>query len=98
MAVSHEWRLLKAWLILMSLTAISVLAAWSGQAIEGQGGVAILVLMGSAFVKTRQVLDHFLELRAAKEGWRSFFTMLMAGLLLLLLAAGLVFVFFQKPL
>ena len=96
MAASQERRLLKAWLILMSLTTVSVLAAWSGQAIEGNGGLAILVLMGSAFIKTRQVLNHFLELRGAKAGWRSFFTLLMAGLLLLLLAAGLAFVFLQK--
>lgn len=85
---NEQNRLLKAWALLMTLTAISVLAAYAG-GLEGGKTLSLVVLMGTAFIKTRQVLDHFLELRTAKAGWRSFFTFLMAGLLLLILALGL---------
>lgn len=84
----EKTRLLKAWALLMMLTAISVLAAYAG-GLEGGKNLSLAVLMGTAFIKTRQVLDHFLELRTAKAGWRSFFTFLMAGLLLLILGLGL---------
>lgn len=81
-------RLLRTWAVLMMLTAISVLAAYAS-GLEGGKTLSLAVLMGTAFIKTRQVLDHFLELRTARAGWRSFFTFLMAGLMLLLLALGL---------
>ncbi|TAN46953.1 MAG: hypothetical protein EPN26_14485 [Rhodospirillales bacterium] len=92
----EERRLLKAWVILIGLTSVSVLAAFAGQSLEGGPGPALAVLMGTAFIKTRQVLDHFLDLREARAGWRSFFTFLMAALLLLLLGIGLIPILVQE--
>lgn len=83
---SAAWsrRLLRAWLILAALTILSV-----GTALAGQGTslslVAVLVALGASFVKARQVLDHFLDLRRARGPWRAFFT----GLLLVILGGCL---------
>jgi hypothetical protein len=88
--MTEERRLFRAWLVLMSLTLVSLLAAFGGEGIEGGSALSLAVLMGAAFIKTRQVLDHFLDLREARAGWRVFFTLLLAGLLLILLGVGLI--------
>lgn len=93
---SNEGRLALVWLILMGLTAASVLAAYGGQSFEGRGWLALMALMLSAFVKTRLVLDHFLDLRLAQGGWRAFFSWAMFLLLALLTGLGLLAFFFEK--
>lgn len=96
MQMPDEKRLATAWLVLMGLTALSVAAAHGGQSYEGKGALALFVLMASAFVKMRQVLEHFLELRKAEGGWRGFFTGMMLLLLGILLALGLVAIFLKE--
>jgi hypothetical protein len=93
---NDESRLAIAWLILMGLTVVSLAATCGGQSFEDKGGVALTVLMLSAFIKMRQVLDNFLELRKAGPYWRSFFTLMLGGLLLVLLGLGLAGFFFEK--
>lgn len=80
-AAAWSRRLLRAWAILAALTVLSVAAALLG----GGGGrsslVAVVIALAASYVKARQVLDHFLDLRRAGPGWRHFFS---ATLLVLL--------------
>ena len=80
-ATRHLYR---AWTVLAVLTVVSVAVRLMGAA-EGVGVVANLVALAAAFIKARQVLDHFLGLRGAAGGWR---TMLSAMLLLILAGVG----------
>ena len=83
--MTRSRRLLRTWAILATLTAVSVAAAlWRSDA-GGSGPVAVTVALAVAFFKARQVLDHFLDLKAAPAGWRYFFS----GLLLLILGGCL---------
>lgn len=91
-ASSDDRRLFTAWVILVALTALSVgvaLAGGEGGGSEGAGKWAGAVAMAVAFVKARQVLDHFLDLRRAGNGWRMGFTFALLGLLSGLVLIGL---------
>jgi caa(3)-type oxidase subunit IV len=70
-------RLTRAWMVLLGLTVLSVATA-----AEHGGLLAAVVAVVVAFVKARQVLDHFLDLRQAGTGWRAFFTVMVAVILL----------------
>jgi hypothetical protein len=85
MSASENRRLLRAWAILVVLTAVPVAGTlvWGGTG--SSGPIAVLVALAASFVKARQVLDHFLDLRRSGPGWRGFFT----ALLLLILGGAL---------
>lgn len=85
MNTSENSHLLRAWIVLVTLTVISVAGALIGGNAEGSSLAAVLVALVASFVKARQVLDHFLGLRHSSAGWRGFFT----ALLLLILGAAL---------
>lgn len=87
-ATPDDRRLLTAWATLVALTALSVAVTLAGG--EGAGKWAGAVAMTVAFVKARQVLDHFLDLRRAGGGWRTFFTAALAVLLAGIVLIGLV--------
>ncbi|MGE5504386.1 MAG: cytochrome C oxidase subunit IV family protein [Actinomycetota bacterium] len=74
-------RLTRAWAILAGLTILSVATA-----ADRAGPLVAAVAAAAAFVKARQILDHFLDLRRAGTGWRAFFTILVATILLACLA------------
>jgi drug/metabolite transporter (DMT)-like permease len=80
-ASTDSRRLARAWMVLAGLTVISVGAAVAGGADNGSSLVAVLVALAASFIKARQVLDHFLDLRRAGRGWQTFFTALLALLL-----------------
>lgn len=82
-----ETRLGRAWAIIAILTVASVAAKLAGAHWEGGGTWAGVIAMAAAFVKARQVLDHFLDLRRAGSSWRTFFT-----LALLAIAGGVVLI------
>lgn len=82
--MENDARLLKAWLVLVSLTIVSVGAGlWLHLPAKAAGAIAMVV----AVIKARQVLDHFLDLRRAAGPWR---TMLTA--LLMVVAGGIVMI------
>ncbi|MGE4280509.1 MAG: cytochrome C oxidase subunit IV family protein [Magnetospirillum sp.] len=66
-------RLLGAWLLLVGLTVVSLVAVL-GFGHSEAGLVAVTVALLASFLKARAVLDHFLDLRKAGSGWRGFFT------------------------
>ncbi len=78
---AHGRRLNRAWAVLAGLTVLSVGAALLGP--DGQraslGSVAVALV--ASFVKGRQVLDHFLDLRRAGSGWRGLFNALLLVIL-----------------
>ncbi len=90
----HAWgrRLVRAWVILAGLTVVSVGAALTGGGGHRSSLVAVLVALVASFIKARQVLDHFLDLRRAGSGWRAVFTALLlvilGGCLILYAIAG----------
>lgn len=65
-------RLLRAWLLLVGLTLVSLVAVL-GFGHSEAGMVAVAVALAASFLKARAVLDHFLDLRQAGSGWRGFF-------------------------
>lgn len=65
-------RLLHAWLLLVGLTLLSLVAVL-GFGHSEAGMVAVAVALAASFLKARAVLDHFLDLRRAGAGWRGFF-------------------------
>lgn len=72
--MENDARLLKAWLILVGLTIVSVGAGlWLHIPAKAAGAIAMVV----AVVKARQVLDHFLDLRRAAGPWRAMLTSLL---------------------
>ena len=74
-------RLIRAWAILAVLTVVSVGAALVG-GLHGRSSLpAVLVALTASFIKARQVLDHFLDLRRAGGGWRAVFTALLLVIL-----------------
>lgn len=78
-------RLLRAWGLLVGLTLVSltvVLGFGHGEA----GLAAATVALVASYFKARAVLDHFLDLRRAGKGWRSFFSAMLIVLLACLLA------------
>ncbi len=87
-ATLDDRRLLAAWTTLVALTALSVGVTLAGG--EGAGKWAGAIAMAVAFVKARQILDHFLDLRRAGGFWRTFFTAALAALLSGIVLIGLV--------
>lgn len=81
-------RLLVAWAVLAALTAVTAVAA---RAIDHAPlHVASIVVLGlSSAGKARVILDHYLDLRLA-PGWRSTFTALLVGLVVLVYALCLI--------
>jgi len=65
-------RLLQAWLLLVGLTVVSLVAVL-GFGHSEAGLAAVAVALAASFLKARAVLDHFLDLRQAGSGWRGFF-------------------------
>lgn len=82
MDAARSKRLLVAWLVLVGLTLVSLVAALGFGQAEG-GRVAAAVALSASWIKGRAVLDHFMDLRRAGPGWRGFFS----GLLLLILGS-----------
>lgn len=74
-------RLARAWFILAGLTFISVGAALLSPPGQRADLVAVVVALAAAFVKARQVLDHFLDLRRAGSGWRALFNGMVLAVL-----------------
>ena len=68
--------LTRTWVILMALTAVSLLAGRPG----GEGSIGLLgiglVLMAANF-KADQILTHFLGLQRAGSGWRMLFRVML---------------------
>lgn len=84
-------RLTLSWLMLLGLTAVTLLFARHGDAGGGIGVAGAALLLALAVAKGREILVHYLELKHAGPGWRSATTgwlMLLSGALLLVTAAG----------
>ena len=71
-AIVWKQRLLRAWGVLSILTIISIATAITADA-DKQTGLFSIALLIASFLKARQVLDHFLDLRHASGGWHSLF-------------------------
>ncbi|MCA1908786.1 MAG: cytochrome C oxidase subunit IV family protein [Magnetospirillum sp.] len=82
-------RLLRAWLLLVGLTLLSLVAVL-GFGHSEAGIMAVAVALAASFLKARAVLDHFLDLRRAGSGWRGFFHGSLALILVVLFATYLV--------
>ena len=74
-------RLIRAWTVLALLTVVSTGAALAGGLHGRSSLLAVLVALAASFIKARQVLDHFLDLRRAGSGWRTVFTALLLVIL-----------------
>ena len=72
--------LFRAWLLLVGLTLLSLVAVLGLGHSEG-GLVAAGVALVASYLKARAVLDHFLGLRHADKGWRGFFSTMLVVLL-----------------
>lgn len=84
-------RLTLSWLILMGLTAVTLLFARHGDAGGNVGIVGAAALLALAVTKGREILLHYLELDHAGAGWRFLMTgwlVLLCGAILLVTAAG----------
>jgi caa(3)-type oxidase subunit IV len=87
---SGSKRLTRAWLIVVGLTIASVASVMAGSRMESGGQWAAWVAMAAAFVKARQILDHFLDLRRAGDTWRGFFTFALLAIIGGVLLIGLI--------
>lgn len=83
-AYAGSRRLLRAWLVLVGLTLLSMTGTWPGP--EQVPWLWALLLTATA-VKVHQVLTVYLGLRCATPGWRGLFIGLTA-VMLLLIASG----------
>ncbi|WP_048816561.1 cytochrome C oxidase subunit IV family protein [Azospirillum lipoferum] len=84
-------RLTLSWLVLMGLTAVTLLFARHGDAGGGVGIAGAALLLALAVAKGREILLHYLELDHAGPGWRLLMTawlVLLCGAILLVTAAG----------
>jgi len=84
-------RLTLSWLILMGLTAVTLLLARHGDAGGNVGIAGAALLLALAVTKGREILLHYLELDHAGPGWRLLMTgwlVLQCGAILLITAAG----------
>ncbi|WP_052293779.1 cytochrome C oxidase subunit IV family protein [Azospirillum sp. B510] len=84
-------RLTLSWLILMGLTAVTLLFARHGDLGGGIGVAGAAALLALAVAKGREILVHYLELDHAGPGWRFLMTGwlgLLCGAILLVTAAG----------
>lgn len=77
---ASDRRLLSAWALLVGLTALSLTAVLGFGRSEGGLPAAAIALIASYF-KARAVLYHFLDLRHADRGWRTFFSAMLVVLL-----------------
>lgn len=89
--IATSRRLLAAWALLVGLTLVSLTAVLGfGQSEAGLAAAAIALI--ASYFKARAVLDHFLDLRRAGSGWRSFFSamllVVLGGLMATYVAAG----------
>ncbi|CAA7617823.1 conserved membrane hypothetical protein [Candidatus Terasakiella magnetica] len=92
---AHAWgrRLLRAWAILAALTGLSVGAALMSGSGSRAGLFSVVVALAASFIKARQVLNHFLDLRRAGGSWRTLFTAVLLVILGLCLVLYLAAVF-----
>lgn len=75
-------RLVITWIVLSLLTVATMVTGSLG------GGLsAAAIILAIAFVKARQILDIYLNLKAATAGWRALFTALVVLILAIVLAA-----------
>lgn len=84
-------RLTLSWLVLMGLTAVTLLFARHGDAGGNVGVAGAALLLAIAVAKGREILLHYLELSHAGPGWRLAMTgwlVLLCGAILLVTAAG----------
>lgn len=84
-------RLTLSWLLLMGLTAVTLLFARHGDAGGSVGIAGAALLLALAVTKGREILLHYLELNHAGPGWRLLMTgwlVLLCGAILLITAAG----------
>ncbi|KAA0594457.1 hypothetical protein J2848_004900 [Azospirillum lipoferum] len=84
-------RLTLSWLLLMGLTAVTLLFARHGDAGGSVGIAGAALLLALAVTKGREILLHYLELNHAGPGWRLLMTgwlVLLCGAILLVTAAG----------
>ncbi|MBY6262495.1 hypothetical protein EI613_11315 [Azospirillum sp. 412522] len=84
-------RLTLSWLVLMGLTAVTLLFARHGDAGGNVGIAGAALLLAIAVAKGREILLHYLELAHAGPGWRLAMTgwlVLLCGAILLVTAAG----------
>ncbi|CAO3358628.1 cytochrome C oxidase subunit IV family protein [Azospirillum melinis] len=84
-------RLALSWLILMGLTAVTLLFARHGDAGGSVGIAGAALLLALAVTKGREILLHYLELDHAGPGWQFLMTgwlVLLCGAILLITAAG----------
>lgn len=79
-SASRSRRLLGAWVLLVGLTLVSLIAALGFGQVEG-GRVAAAVALVASYLKGRAVLDHFMDLRRAGPGWRGFFSAMLIFIL-----------------
>lgn len=85
--------LTRAWLLLVGLTLVSLIAVLGlGQSETGLVAAAIALI--AAFFKARLVLDHFLGLRRAGGQWSSFFSAVLLVILGGLMAAYVAALYF----
>lgn len=86
-------RLNRAWMILGGFTIVSVVAAMLSPSGQRANLLSVVLALAASFIKARQVLDHFLDLRRAGPGWRGVFNGLLAlilGICLALYLAALI--------
>lgn len=84
-------RLTLSWLVLIGLTAVTLLFARHGDAGGSVGIAGAALLLVLAVAKGREILLHYLELDQAGPGWRLAMTgwlVLLCGAILLVTAAG----------
>jgi hypothetical protein len=83
MEESGPWgrRLARAWAVLAVLTIVSVAAALAFPDHGRASLISVAVALVAAFIKARQVLDHFLDLRRAGAMWRGTFNALLLVIL-----------------
>lgn len=84
-------RLTLSWLMLLGLTAVTLLFARHGDTGGGIGIAGAALLLALAVAKGREILLHYLELKHAGPGWRAVmmgWPTLLGGAILLVTAAG----------
>ncbi len=77
--------LLRAWGLMMALTALSVWAA-----VSDEGFAPTLAAMAAGVLKAALILWVYLNLRRSPSGWKALFIVFLAFISLVVLAAYLV--------
>lgn len=85
-------RLTLAWLLLLGLSLTALVVGGAGDTARETLGVAGTAgVLATSFLKGREILLHYLELKHAGRGWRVIllgWLVLVCGLVLLAYAAG----------